>query len=97
MDNHTVYVPSQLRDDAEGVALAYAGGCTSIPGAKGLWLSPSGILHRDDITLVQVFETGTKARDAIARMLFENGEEAVAYVTNGIPMLIESVETAVAA
>lgn len=97
MNNHTVYVPEQFAPEAEQLALRIAGGCTVFPGARGLWLDGRGNVHRDDIALVQVFEDGSTARDAIVDLLFERGEMAVAFITNGTPRLVESVEWSVAA
>lgn len=97
MNNHTIYVPEQFAAEAEALALDMAGGCTVFPGARGLWKDHTGKVHQDNIALVQVFEDGNKARDAIIDLLFERGEMAVAYITNGTPRLVESVERSVAA
>lgn len=101
MNNPVIYVPAQFAEDASELACKYAGGCTTIPGAKGLWM-PSEALTKDDvveddITLVQVFESGNLARDAIIGRLFTGGEDAVCYTTNGVPSIVESVEWAEAA
>lgn len=97
MNNHTIYVPEQFAAEAEALALDVAGGCTVFPGARGLWKDRAGKVHQDDIALVQVFEDGNTARNAIIGLLFERGEQAVAFITNGTPHLVESVEWSVAA
>lgn len=99
MNNHVIYCPTQLAESASELAVKYAGGCTTIPGAEGLW-KPSQATDevvRDDITLVQVFENGTLALDAIIGRLFTDGEDAVCYTTNGVPCIVESSEWAEAA
>lgn len=91
MQNHQIMVPSQLAAKAEGIACHLAGGCTAIPGARGLWYSSQDRrVIADDITLLLVFEDGTRARDAIVTMLFRHGEQAVCYVTNGVPALVDA-------
>lgn len=91
MQNHQIMVPVQFASQAAAIACRIAGGCTTIPGAKGLWRHPeSRRVIADDITLVLVFEDGTQARDAIVELLFRHGEEAVCYITNGVPALVSA-------
>lgn len=91
MQNHQIMVPSQFAAEAESIACHIAGGCMTIPGARSLWYSNrERRIIADDITLLIVFESGTKARNAIVDMLFRNGEQAVCYVTNGVPALVDA-------
>lgn len=98
MQNHQIMVPSQFAAEAEDIACRIAGGCTAIPGARGLWYSSQERrVIADDITLLLVFEDGTQARDAIVDLLFQHGEQAVCYVTNGVPALVDAPVQEVAA
>ena len=90
MLKHVLYVPSQHEEDAREIALTRAGGCTLSAGHRGYWQGPYGVVHEDAITLVTVFEDGSDARDAVVKLLFDRGEQAVAYETNGVPHLIDA-------
>jgi len=91
MQKHVIYVPEQFAYCARDWAVELAGGATLSPGHQGYWRDDTGDVVLDRITLVTVFETGTEARDRIAQMLFNNGEQSVAYETNGTPHLVNQI------
>ena len=90
MLKHVLYVPAQHADSAASLAINLAGGVTLSHGHTGYWRAPDGDVVEEAITLATIFEDGSDARDAVAKLLFDRGEQAVAYETNGVPHLVSA-------
>lgn len=90
MKKHVIMVPAHTLDAVRSRVIDLAGGCTVGNESAGYWKDDTGKLHVDRIHPVTVYETANEARDAAVNILFDAGELAVAYETNGTPYLVNA-------